>query len=73
MNTANDITRLVDDLAGHWTDAALESLKAAGIRAISVDMELETWRSLKKVLQAHFRWQRRPGCLPRLGVAALGG
>lgn len=56
MNTAND--RLVDDLAAHWTDPALEILKAAGVPAISIDMELDTWRTLKEVLQSELRWQR---------------
>jgi hypothetical protein len=58
MNTANDITRLVDDLAGHWTEPALEVLRAAGIHEVSVDMELDAWRTLKKILQSELRWQR---------------
>jgi hypothetical protein len=58
MNTANDITNLVEDVAAHWTDPALEFLRAAGIHGVSVDMELETWRTLKKVLQSELRWQR---------------
>jgi hypothetical protein len=58
MNTMNDSTRLVDDLAAQWTEPALEILKAGGVPAISIDMELETWRTLKEVLQAEIRWQR---------------
>jgi len=58
MNTANDITNLVEDLAAHWTDPALEILRAAGIHAVSVEMELQTWQTLKKVLQSELRWQR---------------
>ena len=58
MNTANDMTNLVEDLAAHWTDPALEILTAAGIHAVSVDMELETWQTLTKVLQSELRWQR---------------
>jgi hypothetical protein len=58
MNTANDITNLVEDLAAHWTEPALEILKAAGFHEVSVDMELETWQTLKKVLQSELRWQR---------------
>jgi hypothetical protein len=58
MNTANDLTLLVDDLAGHWTEPALEILKAAGIHPISVDMELDAWRTLNKVLHSEPRWQR---------------
>jgi hypothetical protein len=52
MNAANDFTRLVDDLAGSWTEPALEMLAAAGIRPVSVDMEVEIWRTLKKVLRS---------------------
>ncbi len=55
---AKDITRLVDELAGHWTEPALTILTAAGLQRISVDMEVETWRTLKKVLCAELRWQR---------------
>lgn len=58
MKTANDLTLLVDDLAGHWTESVLEILKAAGIQRISVDTELEAWRTVKKVLHAELRWQR---------------
>ena len=58
MNTANDITNLVEDLAAHWTDPALEILRAVGVHDVSVDMELETWQTLKKVLQSELRWQR---------------
>ncbi len=56
MNTAS--SKLVDDLAAHWTDPALEILKAAGVSAVSIDMELETWRTLREILQAELRWQR---------------
>ena len=58
MNTANDMTNLVEDLAAHWTDPALEILRAVGVHDVSVDMELETWQTLKKVLQSELRWQR---------------
>src|SRR2546425_10255364 len=58
MNAANDLTLLVDDLAGHWTEPALEILKAAGIHPVSVAMELEAWRTLTKLLHAELRWQR---------------
>ena len=58
MNTANDLTLLVEELAGLWTEPALEILKAAGIGSISVDMELDAWRTLKKVLHSELRWQR---------------
>ena len=58
MNMANDITNLVEDLAAHWTDPALEILRAVGVHDVSVDMELETWQTLKKVLQSELRWQR---------------
>jgi hypothetical protein len=58
MNMTNDLTPLVDDLAGYWTLPALEILKAAGVGPISVDMELETWRILKIGLHCELRWQR---------------
>jgi hypothetical protein len=58
MNTAIELTPLVDDLAGHWTEPALEILKAAGIHPVSVNMELEVWRTLRKVLHSELRWQR---------------
>jgi hypothetical protein len=48
----------VEDLAAHWTDPALEILRAVGVHDVSVDMELETWQTLKKVLQSELRWQR---------------
>jgi hypothetical protein len=47
MKRANELMTLVDDLAGSWTDHVLEILRAAGIRTVSVDMELETWRTLR--------------------------
>ncbi len=56
MSTADDLTLLVDDLAGHWTDYALAILKAAGIRRVSVEMEFAAWRALKKVLRSELRW-----------------
>lgn len=58
MNTTRNSTRLVDDLAGHWTEPALEILKSAGIHEVSVRMELETWLTLKNVLHSELRWQR---------------
>jgi hypothetical protein len=58
MTTANDITLLVDDLAGQWTDAAMRILKGAGMPRISVDMEVEAWQTLKKVLRTEIRWER---------------
>lgn len=56
MNTATSM--LVDDLAAHWTEPALHILKDAGVGPISVDMELETWRTLQEALRFEFRWQR---------------
>ena len=58
MNANNNSTRLVDDLAAQWTEPALEILKAAGVAAISIDVELATWRALRDVLKAELRWQR---------------
>jgi hypothetical protein len=58
MKAASEFTLLVEELAAHWTDSALELLGAAGIGRISVEMELETWRTLKKVLIQELRWRR---------------
>jgi hypothetical protein len=58
MKTTNEMTRLVDDLAALWTEPVLEILQAAGVRRVPVDMELETWRLLRKVLRSELRWQR---------------
>jgi len=58
MSTVNEMSPLMVDLAASWTDSVLEILKMAGIRNISVDMEVEAWRTLKKVLQCELRWQR---------------
>ena len=58
MKTASEFTVLVDDLAAHWTDAVLEILHAAGMSKLSMEMELETWQVLKKVLRRELRWQR---------------
>lgn len=55
----SDIKGLVDELAGHWTAPTLDALKAAGIREVSVEMEIETWRVLKGVLHGELRaWPR---------------
>ena len=71
MNTANDSTRLADDLAAHWTDPALEILKAAGVDVVSVDMELETWQTLMQILQAELRWQRAFRLATRVSLSML--
>jgi hypothetical protein len=57
MNVANDMTLSMDELAGYWTEPALKMLKAAGIERISVEMEVEAWRMLKRVLRGKMRWQ----------------
>jgi hypothetical protein len=58
MNTVDDMTRLVDELAAAWTEPALEILSATGMQSITVDMELEMWEILKDVLHSELRWQR---------------
>jgi hypothetical protein len=70
MKTAN-LAQLVDDLAGHWTEAALEILKDAGIHPISVDMELETWQTLKEILHFELRWQRATRLPTLLSMSAV--
>ncbi len=57
MNRKNDLTRLANDLAAHWADPVLEILNAVGISYFSIDMELETWRVVKKVLRQELGWQ----------------
>ena len=81
MNTANELMALVDDLAGRWTDRILERFRAAG-RKVSIDMELETWRTLKKAFYAQILRQSKVGaaltppsqwdCTPRPHLSAAG-
>jgi hypothetical protein len=75
MNAATDLKKFVDDLAGFWTERVLERLAGAGIRPISVDMEVETWKALKKLVC--FELQRsgrgRSDYPPPLRLSALGG
>jgi hypothetical protein len=56
MNDTNVLALPVDDLAGHWTERTLEILHGAGIGRITVDMEVEAWRTLKELLCSI--WQR---------------
>jgi hypothetical protein len=72
MNAANDLTLLVHDLAGLWTEPVLEILKAAGIHSMSVDIELEVWRTLKKVLNCELRWQRAMRLSTLVSLNAVG-
>ncbi len=58
MNAVKDHKLSIEDLAGQWTESALKILKTAGLRPISVELELEVWRTLKVVLAADLRWQR---------------
>jgi hypothetical protein len=58
MKSTNEISRLVDDLAGLWTEPVLEIIKAVGAVRLSVEVELQTWRALRKVLRAELDWQR---------------
>jgi hypothetical protein len=69
MNTVNDFSPSIDDLAARWTERALDVLKAAGMREISVDTELETWHMLKKMLRSALG----ADCTPRFRVSALRG
>jgi hypothetical protein len=57
MNEARESSPLVDALAGYWTEPALEILKSAGVRQVTVDMEIATWEAVKKVLHMQLRWQ----------------
>jgi hypothetical protein len=58
MNAVSELVRLVEELAAHWTEPALEILTSAGMRPVSVDLELEMWQVLKRVLRGELRWPR---------------
>jgi hypothetical protein len=58
MKATNEFSRLLDDLAGHWTEPALEILKAANVRHVSVETELVAWHALREVLGSEFRRQQ---------------
>jgi hypothetical protein len=60
MNTAIDTTNMVDELVGRWTDLALSNSRAAGIERVGVDMEIETWRTLKNLLESEVGRGRSP-------------
>jgi hypothetical protein len=54
-------TRPLSDLAAGLTDLALEILTRAGVRGDSVEMELETWRTLTDEIEHEFDlFQTRP-------------
>ena len=50
MNEIEKIARLVDDLAGYWTEPMMHLLKAAGMQHVSVDLEIATWHVLRAAL-----------------------
>jgi hypothetical protein len=58
MNAESNSARLAEDLAGAWTDAALELLRRSGVPEISVAMELETWRIITNILRSEMRLER---------------
>jgi hypothetical protein len=58
MKTSNRITRLVDDLAAHWTEPAFETLNAVGKVGSSVQSEIDVWRVLSTALQSELQEQR---------------
>jgi hypothetical protein len=51
MNTSHRLTRLVDDLAGQWTEPVLEMLQAAGKTQRSVQTEIDAWQYLSVALR----------------------
>jgi hypothetical protein len=51
------LTRLVNDLAGYWTEPVLEILKSAGKALVAVQSEIETWHTLNAALQSELREQ----------------
>jgi hypothetical protein len=71
MYTTSDLTQLIDDLAAHWTDHALEILKAAGFEVVSIDMEMAAWELLKDALHAELRWQQSFRMSTLMSVSSL--
>src|SRR5580658_6144596 len=58
MNATDNRARLVDDLSASWTDSVLDMLSTSGVHGASVSMELETWKSLKDVINLTVRRQQ---------------
>jgi hypothetical protein len=58
MNASFKSRRLIEELAAHWTDAALPLLRIIGVHYVSVESELDVWRVLTDSLQIELRWQR---------------
>jgi len=54
MMATSNVSHWAQDLAGAWTESALEILGAAGVQ-VSVPMELETWRIMSQILQFEIR------------------
>jgi hypothetical protein len=59
MNATDNLMLSVDDLAGQMTDEVLETLQARGAGPITVDAELATWRTLKRMLREHRQRKHR--------------
>jgi len=68
MKTSNRITRLLNDLAGYWTEPVLEILNAAGKAHASVQNEIETWHTLNGALQSKLQAQGAFGLASSLGT-----
>lgn len=71
MNTANDFNLLAHEWAGLWTETALTILKRAGIRRISVEMEIDVWKTMERMLQVEFKRQASLNCLPVMSLSDL--
>lgn len=71
MNTAKDFTLLANEWAGLWTETALTILKRAGLQRISVEMEIEVWKTLESTLQAELQRQASLCFLPLVSLSDL--
>ena len=57
MNATHQDTRTLDDLAGYWTEPAMEILRNAGL-AQTIATEVEIWQTLIAGLRSELRWRR---------------
>ncbi len=71
MKTSRRIPQLVDELAAHWTEPALEILKSVGHSRVTVQSEIETWRSLSAALQSAVEERRRFSSSPAVSLRGI--
>jgi hypothetical protein len=71
MNATRDPAGLADALAGYWTDSVLEIFTKAGVRRVSVDMEVAAWQVLRQGLGAEVRSLRAHGTTTSVSLASV--